>query len=144
MRLLLRTVCLFGVGVVCVSPVAWAQTTVTGSALALKSTGSGSGTWTLDRDGYVGTYINVAVAGNVTVRVNASGTASGGIDPHMNIVLADTKAGFDVTSGVNPYEHTFNLPAGTYFLRTEFNNDIDVSTSRTGDSGCHSDGAQRF
>ena len=45
----------------------------------------------------------------------------------MNIVLADTKAGFDVTSGTNPYEHTFNLPAGTYFLRTEFNNDMDSS-----------------
>ena len=66
-------------------------------------------------------------AGDVTVRVNASGTASGGINPHMNIVLADTKAGFDVTAGMNPYESTFNLPAGTYFLRTEFNNDLDLS-----------------
>ena len=65
-----------------------AQTTVTGSSLAMKSTGSGSGTWTLDRNGYVGTYINVPSPGNVTVRVNANGTASGGINPHMNIVLA--------------------------------------------------------
>jgi GH35 family endo-1,4-beta-xylanase len=107
--------------------VARAQTTISGSAMALKSTGSGAGTWTLDRNGYLGTYINVASQGNVTIRVNASGTASGGISPHMNIVLADTKAGFDVTSGINPYEHTFNLPAGTYFLRTEFNNDLEVS-----------------
>src|SRR4051794_5465422 len=103
------------------------QTTLTGSSLAMKSTGSGSGSWTIDRDGYVGTYITVPSAGDVTIHVNASGTASGGVNPHMNIVLADTKAGFDVTSGVNAYEHTFNLPAGTYFLRTEFNNDLDVS-----------------
>ena len=97
----------------------------------MKSTGSGSGTWTLDRDGYIGTYINVAAPGNVTVRVNANGTASGGIAPHMNIVLADTKAGFDVTSGLNPYEYTFNnLPTGTYFLRTEFNNDVKVTSRR--------------
>ncbi|HEX3601598.1 MAG TPA: endo-1,4-beta-xylanase [Lacipirellulaceae bacterium] len=93
----------------------------------MKSTGGGSGTWTLDRDGYVGTYITVPTAGSVTIRVNANGTASGGIDPHMNIVLADTKAGFDVTSGINGYEHTFNLPAGTYVVRTELNNDMDVS-----------------
>jgi GH35 family endo-1,4-beta-xylanase len=116
-------ICAVGVGTAC------AQTTLTGSSLALKSTGSGSGTWTLDRDGYVGTYINVAAPGNVTVRVNANGTASGGIAPHMNLVLADTKAGFDVTSGVNPYEYTFNnMPAGTYFLRTEFNNDLAVTS----------------
>jgi GH35 family endo-1,4-beta-xylanase len=116
--------CAIGVGT------AYAQTTLNGSSLAMKSTGSGSGTWTLDRDGYVGTYINVATAGNVTVRVNANGTASGGVAPHMNIVLADTKPGFDVTSGLNPYEYTFNnMPAGTYFLRTEFNNDV-AATSR--------------
>jgi GH35 family endo-1,4-beta-xylanase len=104
-----------------------AQTTVTGSSLAMKSTGSGSGLWTIDRNGYVGTYVNVTTPGNVTVRVNASGTASGGINPHMNIILADTKAGFDVVAGVNAYEHTFNLPVGTYFLRTEFNNDLNLS-----------------
>lgn len=104
-----------------------AQTTIAGSSLAMKSTGSGAGSWTIDRNGYVGTYVNVTSPGNVTVRVNASGTASGGINPHMNIVLADTKAGFDVVAGVNAYEQTFNLPVGTYFLRTEFNNDLDVS-----------------
>ncbi len=124
----LRTLCLlFLVCTACICPAAWGQTTTPGSSLAMRSTGSGSGSWTIDRNGYVGTYITLASPGNVTVGVNASGTASGGIDPHMNIVLADTKAGFDVTSGVNAYQHTFNLPAGTYFLRTEFNNDLDAS-----------------
>jgi GH35 family endo-1,4-beta-xylanase len=45
----------------------------------------------------------------------------------MNIVLADTNAGFDVAPGMTAYENTFALPAGTYFLRTEFNNDLDLS-----------------
>ncbi|HVT29377.1 MAG TPA: endo-1,4-beta-xylanase [Lacipirellulaceae bacterium] len=120
--------CVFWLVVGCTAHVARAQAVLSGSSLALKSTGSGFGTWTLDRDGYVGTYITVPTAGDVTVRVNASGTASGGIDPHMNIVLADTKAGFDVAGGVHSYESTFNLPAGTYFLRTEFNNDPAASS----------------
>ena len=124
----LRLLCILATCAACAAPLR-AQTTLTGSSLAMKSTGSGSGTWTLDRNGYVGTYINVATPGNVTVRVNASGTANSGISPHMNIVLADTKAGFDVTSGTNPYEYTFNnMPAGTYFLRTEFNNDLSVTS----------------
>ena len=45
----------------------------------------------------------------------------------MNIVIADTTAGFDVTSGFNSYSHTFSLPAGTYFVRTEFNNDVPTA-----------------
>ena len=70
----------------------------------------------------------LASPGNVTVGVNASGTASGGINPHMNIVLADTKAGFDVTSGSTRTNiRSICRPAHT-FLRTEFNNDLDVST----------------
>ena len=62
------------------------------------------------------------------MNVNASGTAAGGIDPRMNIVVADTKAGFNVTSGQNSYQHTFDLPAGTYLVRTEFNNDLEKSS----------------
>src|SRR5262245_47236749 len=80
---------------------------VSGSSLALRSTGSSpmAGDWTVDRDGYVGTYIQVAQQGDVTITVNASGTSASGIDPHMSIVLADTKAGFDVAGGFNNYQH---------------------------------------
>jgi GH35 family endo-1,4-beta-xylanase len=110
-------------------PVVFAQTTLDGSALVYRSTGSGSnGDWTIDRNGYVGTYVTLAAPGSVTVDVSASGTASGGTDPHMNIVLADTKVGFDVGGGSNSYQHTFDLPAGTHFLRTELNNDLESSS----------------
>lgn len=100
---------------------------ITGASLALRSTGSGATDWTLQRDGYVGTYINLAAPGTVTVNVNAAGVASGGVDPRMNIVIADTKAGFDVASGFNNYQHLFDLPAGSYLVRTEFNNDLEQS-----------------
>jgi GH35 family endo-1,4-beta-xylanase len=106
---------------------------ISGSSLALRSTGAGSGTWALDRDGYVGTYIDMAATGNVTIRVNAAGTPSGGINPQMNLVLADTKVGFIVASGVNAYEHTFsNVPTGRYILRAEFANDLEVSSRALG------------
>ncbi len=102
--------------------------TIPGSSLALKSRGSGTANWTLDRNGYVGTYINVPSPGSVTIDVNASGAAAGGIDPHMNLVIADAKAGFDVASAANSYQHTFDLPAGTYLVRAEFNNDLERSS----------------
>jgi hypothetical protein len=41
----------------------------------------------------------------------------------MNIVVGDWRAGFNVVSGYNLYEHTFSLPAGTHFVRTEYTND---------------------
>ncbi|MEX2091990.1 MAG: endo-1,4-beta-xylanase [Pirellulales bacterium] len=96
-----------------------------GSALQLNSGAIAGSTAQLNNNGYAGTYITLAEAGNVTVTVNATGTSFGGVDPRMNIVIADTKAGFDVASGgSNSYSHVFpSLPAGTYFIRTELNND---------------------
>jgi GH35 family endo-1,4-beta-xylanase len=100
-----------------------------GNAFTLRSTGSASGSaWTLDRDGYLGTYITLAAPGDVTIGVSASGTASGGIDPNMNVVIGDMKAGFDVKPGTGNYSHTYSLPAGTFFVRTEFNNDVSASS----------------
>ena len=71
--------------------------------------------------------MTLSAPGDLTVAAQASGLAGGGVDPNMNIVIADTKAGFDVTSGFNNYSHTFSLPAGTYFVRTEFNNDVPTA-----------------
>src|SRR6476659_7546854 len=45
----------------------YAQTTINGNSLAYRSTGSSSSSaWTLDRNGYVGTYITLAAPGSVT------------------------------------------------------------------------------
>lgn len=97
---------------------------INGNALVLRSNGFASGgSWTLQDNGYVGTYIDLAEPGEVTISVNASGTQSGGINPRMNIAVADYTAGFDVASSSGLYEHTFSLPAGKHFVRTEFAND---------------------
>src|SRR5258705_2648621 len=101
-----------------------AAQTICGSSLSYRFTGTGSGNWTLADNGYEGTYFMLAAPGQVTLNVNAAGSTTDGILPHMNVVVADTKAGFDVSGGFNNYQHTFNLPAGTYFVRTEFNNDV--------------------
>src|SRR3954468_921604 len=80
----------------CAPMLARAQTTINGSNLSLRSTGSGAGNWTLTDNGYVGTYFTLAAPGAVTLTVNASGSTSDSVLPHMNVVVADTKTGFDV------------------------------------------------
>jgi GH35 family endo-1,4-beta-xylanase len=101
-----------------------AQSALNGSALALRSSGSAQGgAWTLSNNGYVGTYVTLAAPGEVTISIQASGQEFAGVAPRMNIAVADSVAEFDVAPGVAAYEHTFALPAGTHFIRTEFDND---------------------
>lgn len=97
---------------------------ISGSNLSHRSSGSGSGNWTLSQNGYVGTYFSLASPGSVTFTVNASGASTDATLPRMNLVVADSKVGFDVASGFNNYTSTLDLPAGTYFVRTEFSNDV--------------------
>jgi GH35 family endo-1,4-beta-xylanase len=101
--------------------------TITGSNLSYKSSGSGSSNWTLSQNGYVGTYFTLAAPGAVTLTVNASGSTTDATLPHMNLDVADTSVGFDVPSGFNNYQNTFNLPAGTYFVRTELSNNTPTT-----------------
>jgi GH35 family endo-1,4-beta-xylanase len=103
---------------------------VTASALPVVTNGQTiRGSRTLVDNGYLGTYLQVAEAGPVTITVQASGAASGGVAPRMNIVVADQSAGFDVGPTAGTYQHTFTLSAGTHFVRTELNND-PLKTSR--------------
>src|SRR5204863_6928962 len=81
------------------------------------------GAWNLSGTGYVGTYITVpAGGGTVSFTINAAQGASGAGTPHLNLVVADTKVGFDVsTPSATNYNTSAFLPGGTYFLRTERN-----------------------
>jgi GH35 family endo-1,4-beta-xylanase len=92
--------------------------------LSHRSSGTGASDWTLSENGYVGTYFTLAAPGPVTVTVDAAGSTNDAVSPRMDLVVADTKAGFNVSGGFANYAHTFDLPAGTYFVRTEFNNDV--------------------
>jgi GH35 family endo-1,4-beta-xylanase len=99
---------------------------INGNALALNSGAISGNSALFGNDGYAGTYINVTTPGDVTVTVNASGTVtSPGDTVHMNIALADTKAGFDFSPiAANNYSNTFhNVPVGTYFIRNEYTDD---------------------
>jgi GH35 family endo-1,4-beta-xylanase len=108
-------------------PASFAQP-ISGNGLALKTPGTNvSGDYRLDRNGYVGTYITLANEGDVTVGVNALGAAASGVAPRMNVVIADTSVGWNVAPTLTNYSHTFHLPAGTYLVRTEFNNDVEES-----------------
>lgn len=104
--------------------VATAQT-FSASALSHRSSGVlGGSTVTLSENGYVGTYFTLNAPGQVTLTVSASGATTDAVAPRMKISLADSSAEFDVASVATDYAQAFDLPAGTYFVRTEFNNDV--------------------
>src|SRR4051812_37586202 len=93
------------------APASSAQTTTIGGAgLALKSAGSN----VLNQNGYLGTYITLPRAGTVTFTVNALSAASAGATPHMNLVVDDSRSGFDVaTTSASDFTTSIALPAGT-------------------------------
>ncbi len=125
-----RDVLLWCFAISCLFPTT-AMAALTGSELVMKSSGFNAGTdWTLDANGYLGTYITLDASGQVTLSATATGDTTDAVQPRMNFVIADTKAGFDVAGGFNSYQHTFDLPAGTYFVRTEFNNDVPTAERR--------------
>lgn len=119
MRRLLRT-CM----IAAVAPCAAAQTTINGTSLVLKSSGATTGgtSWLMGSNGFVGTYINLASAGSVTLAVSAAGTLDLGVSPSMGIVVDDASIAFNVGAATATYSTTVNLPAGTHFVRTEFTN----------------------
>jgi GH35 family endo-1,4-beta-xylanase len=98
-------------------------TTINGSDLVIHSTIGASGTdYLLNRDGFAGTYITLAAPGSVTLTVDASGATTDSTLPNMDISVDDFSASYAVTGGFNNYSTTVNLPAGTHFIRTDFNN----------------------
>gem|GEM_PF-1034440 len=118
--------------------VASAQT-VDGNGMALQSSGSPSGTgWTLNSDGYVGTYIQVpsSAGGQVTFTINASGAQSNSIWPDMTLSVAGQNTSFSVDStNPNTYSATLNLAGdtstnadGTYFVRLQLDNQTGSAT----------------
>ena len=139
MRGIFRSYILASALLVSLEAIASAQvsTTLNGSAIAQRSYanefngatqlndfGQDSGNnAVLTANGFVGTYVNLAQPGQVSFTVNAAGTASSGIDPDMTISIADYRQSFDVTAGANNYTYTSPvLSAGTYFVRTQLDN----------------------
>jgi len=120
---------------VCLGASALAQTTVNGSAMLLQSFanstsatnyGNDSGNDAiLNTDGYVGTYINMAQAGTVTLTVNATGTTNDSKLPELGVAVNDTLDEYNVAGGSNNYTATVSLPQGESFVRLQYDNDAD-------------------
>jgi GH35 family endo-1,4-beta-xylanase len=125
-----------------VTSLAFGQSSFDGEDLAYRSSGFDTGNdWVLTENGYVGTYFTLDAPGAVTLSVDAAGSTTDAVMPRMNFVIADLQAGFDVAGGFASYEHTFDLPAGTYFVRTEFNNDAPTASRQLTIRSLEIDGA---
>jgi len=120
-------VLILGVMLLCVSPTQ-SQTTLDGDSLAYRSTGTScpDKAWRLNENGFVGTYIQVATATEVSFTLRASKSSSEPNTPLVGLRAADFATSWPVTAmGGNYSSHTqtWTLPAGTYCIRVENSND---------------------
>ncbi len=107
-------------------------TTLSGSSLAMASQSSA----TLGSTGFVGTYLVVPAGGaTVNLTINSTEASIGAGTPHMQLVIADTTASFNIasTSAANYTTSNITLPAGTYAVRDErdFTGNVGVSRALT-------------
>ncbi|MBL7133319.1 MAG: endo-1,4-beta-xylanase [Phycisphaerae bacterium] len=111
----------------CVSP-AQSQTTLDGNSLAYRSTGASckDKAWSLNENGFVGTYVRIPAANKVSFTIRASKSRSETRTPMLGLRIGDFAASWPVTAaGTNYSSHTqvWTLPAGTYCVRVENIND---------------------
>jgi len=122
-----RFMLILGVTLLCVSPTQ-SQTTLDGNSLAYRSTGASCSdkAWRLDENGFVGTYIQVATATEVSFTVRASKSSSDPNTPLVGLRVADFATSWPVTgvgSHYSSHTQTWVLPAGTYCIRVENSKD---------------------
>jgi hypothetical protein len=89
---------------------------IDGASLALKSGGEKSEKcWTLSRNGFVGTFIRVAKAGDVEITVEAAG------DPNADAMMMIGPSGMrlELTEQLTRHGQKFPLAAGMHFIRIE-------------------------
>ena len=94
-------------------------TVVDAPHLAVRSIGQLRGTaWVLDESGYVGTYLRLDAPAAVTVAVRP-GPRRAPASRSWPSGVGDARVGFEI-GPERDYPETFNLPAGTHFLRVDF------------------------
>lgn len=81
------------------------------------------GALTMEENGYVGTFVRLAEAGELVVTVEAQGTMAEGVTPVLRISVADEEVDVTLDGDADAFEHAFTLPAGTYFVRIAYIND---------------------
>ncbi|MFQ3548641.1 MAG: endo-1,4-beta-xylanase [Armatimonadota bacterium] len=113
--------------------------TMNASSFVFKSVGSVHDTngWKLNREGYIGTFINLTQESEVYINVRAIGQMAQNVNPVMNVCIADKKFSYNVYSVTSPpftsYQNhysNFYLKPGTYPVRIEFVNDYTTVGDR--------------
>src|SRR5262249_51829908 len=97
------------------------------SGTSLQNFGSDSGTDAiLNTNGYVGTYITLPTAATVGFTVNAQSQTGDATLPELGIAVDNSLTQFNVSSGgFGNYTANAALPAGTHFVRLQYDNDLD-------------------
>lgn len=120
----LQVLCRLAAFIILLASVAAAEQAISGSGLVLRTGGSADGdAWRLDRNGYVGVYLQLDAAGTVRISVSASGTANGDTRPRLGVAVFGQTRLFDVAATPTLFAPTFDLPAGTHFVRLQLSND---------------------
>jgi GH35 family endo-1,4-beta-xylanase len=92
------------------------------SELAMRSGGEAvEDGWRMRESGFVGSYVRLVEAGEVRVRLEGSGFGvqdSGG--EGIAVVVGDERVEFEVSAEAREFEHVFELPAATHFVRIEY------------------------
>ena len=120
-------VLLLGIALLCVGS-ARAETALDGNKLTHRSTGVScpDNAWCLNRNGFVGTYVQVAEPGEVLLTIRASKGISNVNTPVLGLRVADFSTSWSVSeTGTNygSYTQRWRLGTGTYCVRVENAND---------------------
>lgn len=111
-----------------------AQSTINAGDMVFRSVGQTHEQtgWVLSDEGYLGTFIELADAGTVTITLSADGEMADGVFPVMDLHVANRKATWCVVDHGSPhttygtYSATFELPAGMHAVRVEYLNDYST------------------
>ena len=96
-------VLILGIALLCVAS-ARAETTLDGNKLTHRSTGLScpDNAWCLNRNGFVGTYVQVAESGEVVLTIRASKGISNANTPVLGLRVADLATSWSVSeTGTN-------------------------------------------
>ena len=91
----------------------------------MKSSGAKSEKcWTLASNGFVGTYIKVVNAGDVTISIEASGPANADV----SVMVGSSNMRLKLTDKPTKHSEKFPLAAGTHFIRIGYRNQPEAKS----------------
>ncbi len=116
---------------------------INASQAVYNSSGTVFGTTvSLSQNGYIGTFVSLSAASQVSFSVVATGlSGTNGVQPAMSLVVDDTKRTWSVGSVASTYTVSTALPAGTHFVRVQFDNALQATGAELNISSVQAKGA---